>query len=40
MKKIVCTLLVALAIIGCKKSEDNENASVAYEAKPIKPGQL
>ncbi len=40
MKKIVCTLLVALAIIGCKRSEYNENASVAYEAKSVKPGQL
>ncbi|MFY7728181.1 MAG: hypothetical protein ACOVRN_01545 [Flavobacterium sp.] len=40
MKKVVCKLLVALAIIGCKKSEDNENASVAYEAKSVKRGQL
>lgn len=32
MKRIVCTLLVALTVIGCKKSENNENADVAYEA--------
>jgi hypothetical protein len=33
MKRIVCTLLVALAVIGCKKSENNENADIAYEAQ-------
>lgn len=32
MKKTVCILLVALAVISCKKSENTESADVAYEA--------
>lgn len=33
MKKVLCTLLVALAVMGCKKSGDTENADVAYAAQ-------
>ena len=33
MKKTVYALLIALAVMGCKKSENTESADVTYEAK-------
>ena len=32
MKRIVCALLITLAVMGCKKSEDLEGTDVAYAA--------
>ncbi|WP_116790097.1 DUF4349 domain-containing protein [Flavobacterium psychrotrophum] len=32
MKRIVCMLLIALAVMGCKKSEETESADVSYAA--------